>query len=273
MSKKLLILSTVAIAAVLGLFMLPKSVVDNESENVNQAAATESSGVGTETADHSASIPEEVQKDLSELREAYRNSKNSENFANFANSLVERFASVNQYDSAAMYAAELAESSASIANLQQAGDMYYEAFTYAMDADKSRQMGEKARYYYEQLLAQAPESLDAKAKMAMTYVSSASPMQGIQMLREVLEADANNELAIYNLGLLSMQSGQYDRAVERFEKLTQLNPENLQAQFLLGVSYFEAGNKAEAKTQFEKVKSMDADPSVAASVDEYLNQL
>jgi cytochrome c-type biogenesis protein CcmH/NrfG len=98
-------------------------------------------------------------------------------------------------------------------------------------------------------------------------------MQGIQMLREVLESDEKNQTAIYNLGLLSMQSGQYDRAVERFEKLVQLDPENLQAQFLLGVSHFESGNKAEAKTQFEKVKSMDADPSVVASVDEYLNQL
>lgn len=273
MLKKHLILSAVAIAAVLTLFMLPKAVVDNENEDMSQAAATESQEEAKTAAEHTADLPEDAQKDLSELREAYLNSKNSENFANFANSLIDGFASVNQYDSAARYAAELADTESSPDHLQKAGDMYYEAFTYAMDAEKAQQMGTKARGYYEQLMEKAPQRLDAKAKMAMTYVSSSNPMQGIQMLREVLEADANNEMAIYNLGLLSMQSGQYGRAVERFEKLTQLNPENLQAQFLLGVSYFEAGDKAQAKAQFEEVKTMDADPSVTASVDEYLNQL
>ncbi len=273
MLKKQLILSVIAVTVALGLFLLPKSVVDNESENNNKTTTVENTGPGPEAAEHVSELPEEAQKDLAELREAYKNSKNSENFARFANSLIDRFASLNQYDSAAIYAEELTAAEASTGNLQKAGDMYYEAFTYAMDADKSRQMGDKARYYYEQLLAQDPEQLDAKAKMAMTYISSANPMQGIQMLREVLETDASNELAVYNLGLLSMQSGQYDRAVERFKTLAQLNPGHLQAQFLLGVSYFEAGNKAQAKEQFEKVKSMDTDPSVTASVDEYLNQL
>lgn len=276
MLKKYLILSTVAIVAIVGLFLLPKSVVDNERDNEAQSAATESTGdvstAGSDT-DHTADMPEEMRQELAELREAYENSRNSENFANFANSLIERFASTNQYDSAAKYAGQLAEVNNSTTNLQKAGDMYYEAFTYAMDAEKAQQMGKQTRYYYEQLIEQAPEQLDAKAKMAMTYVSSSNPMQGIQMLREVLDADENNQTAIYNLGLLSMQSGQYDRAVQRFEKLVQLEPENLQAQFLLGVSYFELGDKAEAKTQFEKVKSMDADPSVTASVDEYLDQL
>jgi tetratricopeptide (TPR) repeat protein len=272
MPKKQLILSAVAITAVVLLFMLPKAVVDNENSGVSQAE-TGTSQETAEATDHTAEMPENVQAELADLREDYINNRNSENFANFANSLIEGFVSANQYDSAAKYAAELAESEAILAHLQKAGDMYYEAFTYAMDPEKGQQMGEQARYYYGKVLEQAPEQLDAKAKMAMTYVSSTNPMQGISMLREVLAADENNEMAIYNLGLLSMQSGQYDRAVERFEKLTQISPDNLQAQFLLGVSYFEAGQKEKAKVQFEAVKEMDGDPSVSASVDEYLNQL
>jgi len=272
MPKNLLIVSAIAAVAVIGLFLLPKSVVDNEN-STEANAAEEATGIQAGEAEHSMDVPNEAIEELAELKEAYQNSKNSENFASFANSLIERFASLNQYDSAAKYAAELAEFNQSEANLQKAGDMYYEAFTFAMDADKTRRMGEQARYFYEQLLAQSPDHLDAKAKMAMTYVSSPNPMQGILMLREVLDTDANNQMAIYNLGLLSMQSGQYDRAIDRFEKLVTLDPEHLQAQFLLGVSYFNAGKNGEAEAQFKKVKTMDADPSVAASVDEYLNQL
>lgn len=277
MLKKYLTLSAVAVVAIVSLFMLPKSVVDNENDgSVAQSGVAseneEAAPVGNNT-DHTAALPENAQQELSELREAFENNKSSENFVNFANSLIERFASVNQFDSAAKYAAELAAVDNTAANLQKAGDLYYEAFTYAMDDEKSQKMGKQARYYYEQLMEKDPKQLDAKAKMAMTYVSSSNPMQGIQMLREVLDADSDNQTAIYNLGLLSMQSGQYDRAVERFEKLVELEPKNLQAQFLLGVSYFETGEKPKAKAQFEKVKSMDADPSVAASVDEYLNRL
>ncbi len=276
MLKKYLTLNAVAVVAIGGLFMLPKSVVDNESGSVAQNAATSKNDQGApagDNVDHTAALPEDTQQELSELREAFRNNKSSENFVNFANSLIERFASINQYDSAAKYAAALAAVDNTAGNLQKAGDMYYEAFTYAMDDEKSQQMGEQARYYYEQLMEKDPAQLDAKAKMAMTYVSSSNPMEGIQMLREVIDADSNNQTAIYNLGLLSMQSGQYGKAVERFKKLVELEPKNLQAQFWLGVSYFETGEKAEAKIQFEKVKAMDADPSVAASVDEYLNRL
>lgn len=274
MQKKLLIVSAAALLAVFGLFMLPKVVVDNERNDADQGSSMEGAISDSDIdPEHSDEISTEARAELVELREAYESSKNSENFTNFANSLIDRFAAVNQYDSAAKYAAELAEADTNESTLQKAGDMYYEAFTYAMDADKSKQMGESARYFYELLLEQAPDQLDAKAKMAMTYVSSSSPMQGIQMLREVLEEDADNTIAVYNLGLLSMQSGQYNLAVERFEKLVSLEPDNLQAQFLLGVSYFEEGLKEKAKKQFEYVKSLDADPSVTASVDEYLNQL
>jgi Flp pilus assembly protein TadD len=97
-------------------------------------------------------------------------------------------------------------------------------------------------------------------------------MQGIALLREVLEEDPDNEQATFNLGILSIQSGQYDRAVERFEKLATLYPENLQAQFYLGLSYLETGKRAKARKQFEKVKELDADPAVQAAVDGYLEE-
>lgn len=275
MLKKQVILSVIAVAAVLLLFLLPKVVVDNENEGAAQttSAPQEADRQAGMTEQHTADITDEVQTELTELREAYRNSKNSENFTNFANSLIDGFAAANQYDSAASYAEELASVETTVPHLRKAADMYYEAFTYAMDAEKTARMGEKARYFYQKVIEQNSDDLDSKAKMAMTYVSSSTPMQGIQMLREVLEEDQENELAIYNLGLLSMQSQQYDRAIDRFEKLTQLDPGNLQAHFLLGVSYFEAGEKKKAKDQLLRVKEMDDDPSVQASVEDYLNQL
>jgi Flp pilus assembly protein TadD len=73
--------------------------------------------------------------------------------------------------------------------------------------------------------------------------------------------------------MLSVQSGQYDKAIERLEELEKINPENIQGQLLLGVAYMNKGDKAKAKQQFEKVKKLDKDPSVQATADSYLNDL
>jgi len=98
-------------------------------------------------------------------------------------------------------------------------------------------------------------------------------MQGITLLREILEADPENETALFNMGILALQSGQYERSSERFKNLVSLYPQNLQAQFYLGLCYFELGQKDKARKQFELVKSMEDDPAVLATVEGYLKEL
>ena len=107
----------------------------------------------------------------------------------------------------------------------------------------------------------------------MTYLSSSAPMQGITLLREVLAEDPKNEFALFNMGMLSIQSGQYDRAIERLEELVQVNPNHTQGQLLLGVAYMNKGKKEKAREQFEKVKKLDSDPAVQATADSYLKDL
>lgn len=98
-------------------------------------------------------------------------------------------------------------------------------------------------------------------------------MQGITMMREVLAEDPKNEFALFNMGMLSIQSGQYDRAIERFEELKAVNPNHVQGQLLLGVAYLNKGNKEKARQQFELVKKLDKDPAVQATADSYLKDL
>ena len=51
-------------------------------------------------------------------------------------------------------------------------------------------------------------------------------MQGVLKYKRVLELDSNNIEALYNLGMLSIQSNQLEKAKVRFEKLILLQPEN-----------------------------------------------
>ena len=93
------------------------------------------------------------------------------------------------------------------------------------------------------------------------------------MLREVLATDPRNEKALYNLGVLSLQSNQADKAVERFRELVKYHPENESGQFYLGVSLAQTGNRAEARKVFTEVKKNSTDPALSASVDQELQKL
>ncbi len=133
-------------------------------------------------------------------------------------------------------------------------------------------MAGKAHQYYKSVLEEDASLLDIQSKLAMTYVAGSNPMQGIMMLREVLEKDPNNTLAIYNLGVLAITSGQLEKALERFEHLMQLEPENPEAYFYKGYCLYELGKKKEAKPYFEKVLELGVNGDLVEASKEYLKR-
>jgi len=269
MSKTRIILIAVSLSLIAALFFLPKAVVENDSqlqtggEAQSQAAATGSPHNET---------PRSLRQGIDRLRARYLSPLPEEKNAIFADSLAVLYNEAGLFDSAAWFAERAATFFKTDESLLRAGNAYYEAYTFALDASKQKVLAEKARDLYSKILEKQPENLEAKTKMAMTYLSSA-PMKGVAMLREVLADDPANELALFNMGMLSIQSTQYSKAIDWLEKLLKVNGNHLQGNLLLGVAYLNSGDKAKARQQFEKVKKMDKDPSVQATVDSYLEEL
>jgi tetratricopeptide (TPR) repeat protein len=217
-----------------------------------------------------APVPESKQTSINQFRQKYLQQKSSI----FADSLWQLYTSIGKFDSAAWFAEESASFLKTTDSYLRAGNSYYEAFSYALEQEKQAQLGGKAREFLGKALEANPKLYDAKAKMAMTYIGSgAPPMQGIRMLREVAQEDPKNEFALFSLGMLSIQSTQYDRAVEWLTKLIEVNPNHIQGQVFLGVALANAGEKDKARAQFEKARKMTTDPSVIASIDSYLKDL
>ncbi|MEM8566688.1 MAG: peptidase, partial [Bacteroidota bacterium] len=212
MLKTRILLAVVALGVIYLLFLLPKTVVDNDTE----AIAEGTTEVPADANPHSGDISGENQVAINELRGQLTDSDDFEKNLNFADSLAKLYISLNKYDSAAKFFEIIAENVPNVENWRNTGDAYYEAFGFAMDAAKRADMAEKARFYFNMVLEKQPDNLGVKNKIAMTLVSSSNPMQGILMLREILQEDPDNEQATFNLGVLSMQSGQYEKAVERF---------------------------------------------------------
>ncbi|GAB4028371.1 tetratricopeptide repeat protein [Spirosoma koreense] len=283
MNKSVLFVVLVAAALTVGLYTLPKGVVRNENKQLSgrtsqTPAATDSrnsaaAATGPEAAAlHEKPMSADQQKKAITLEADFAAANTSQKEA-VGEKLITFFRELTRYDSAAYYAGKLAVAQPTEPNLLRAGDQYFEAYTFAVDTKKTAMLGEKTREFYQQALAKNPNLLSAKANMAMTYVNTDTPMQGIMMLRAVLQQDPTNELALFNLGLLSMRSNQYERAIERFRQILVTNPASRKAQFYLGICLAEAGQKAEAKQVLAQVKKQEKDPQILAAVREYEERL
>ena len=71
------------------------------------------------------------------------------------------------------------------------------------------------------------DNLDTLLAQAYSAVYESNQiMAGVQAYKRVLEIDSNNVEALYQLGILSVQSNQLEKAAVRFKKLILLQPEN-----------------------------------------------
>lgn len=276
------------------LFLLPKVIIDKKTgASLSGAAATanrdKAAGAGAETeedhtghlhgdseseasAAHSKASPEALGK-LKGLLADYRKTQGPEQIK-LAEEIAVQYAAIAKYDSAGYYYEQVAAARPGERMYQKAADQYFEAFSFAATEERTKALGAKARGLYDKVLQNNPANLDAKTNMAMTYIATGEqPMQGVQLLREVINTDPNNEKALFNLGILSIQSGQYDKAVERFRHLTEVNPRHVQGNFYLAVSLAETGKKEEARQVFTNARKLDNDPGYLASIDTELEKL
>lgn len=133
---------------------------------------------------------------------------------------------------------------------------------------------DKAIHSLEKALEIDPKNLDAKVKLGVCFVEGTSePMKGIGLLREVLEADSNNLDAHLNLGLFAIQSGQYDKAIDRFNKILSINPQYIEAYIYLGQTFANKGDKKKAIEILEKYKRLNKDELINEEVNKYINEL
>jgi len=266
------IILVVASAIVIWLiFLLPKAVVENE--NQLKSGDSTSSHQGAISAKGHSEVPATITASIKAVKAARSSTSSNEKNAIFADSLQSLYYQAGQFDSAAVYGAEAATFFNTTESFLKAGNSYYEASTFAVDAQKQKVLAEKAREWLSKAIDANPKNYEARIKVAMTYLSSGGPMQGIRQLRDILKEDPKNELALYNMGMLSVQSGQNAKAIDWLKQLAEVNPDHVQGQLLLGVAYMNEGKNTEARQQFEKVKKMNNDPAVQATVDSYLKDL
>ncbi|MBK7432662.1 MAG: tetratricopeptide repeat protein [Chitinophagaceae bacterium] len=125
-----------------------------------------------------------------------------------------------------------------------------------------------------------PGSDDLKVGLASCYIygkgrigGPAETMKGITQLLEVVRRDSSNMKAQLVLGVGGLVSGQYDKAIDRFQKVIKAEPNNLEAIAFLADSYAAKGDKTEAVKWYTLSKKMANNPQYSLEVDERIKQL
>ena len=99
---------------------------------------------------------------------------------------------------------------------------------------------------------------DDPVEAAVQKVSGENPMEGILALRAMAESDPPNVDAVVWLGIFGIQSGQFDKARERFSEALTLEPGHLEATWQLAMLDMEEGAYGRAVVGFETVMGEDS---------------
>ena len=95
-------------------------------------------------------------------------------------------------------------------------------------------------------------------ELAVEKVSGPNQMEGILALRELTEQDEPNVDAVVWLGIFGVQSGQLDKARERFSEALSIDPSHSEATWQLALLDMEAGAYDRAVVGFETVMEQDS---------------
>lgn len=260
----------IAVSLIIMLYMLPKksldsSSPDNRKEDISHADNFEEQYIERAL----AQAPNSLIADLKHIEDSIT----AENCLLF-NAIASKWLEYQRYGIAAIYLEKCYHSEKNQEAIRQAAENYLEALRFTRDSLELRFYGEKAISSYEICLSLDSANLDLKTALGVALVETGNnPMQGITLLREVLAINPKHETAILNMGFFSIRSGQYDKAIERFESLLLINPALIETYLYLGESYQQLGKKKQAIKQFERFLHYSEDEELKKEVKSYINQL
>jgi tetratricopeptide (TPR) repeat protein len=85
---------------------------------------------------------------------------------------------------------------------------------------------------------------------AIELVEGENPMEGIFMLRDIIEREPENIDALYYLGVLSLKTSQYEKASQRFNQIITIDSSDKRAYLQLGISSYYLGKYKTADSLF-----------------------
>ena len=176
---------------------------------------------------------------------------------------------------AAFYTGEAAKLENLEKKLTFAAHLYLDNIRVQQDESLKTWMAEQAKGLLEQALKLNPANDSLKVSLGTCYIYGqvGNPMEGIMMIREVADRDPHNVYAQMMLGIGGAMTGQFDKAIERFRKVLEHQPGNVEARLHLAETYEQKGDKASAIEWYEKSKALIPNQEIKQEIDARIKQL
>jgi tetratricopeptide (TPR) repeat protein len=96
-------------------------------------------------------------------------------------------------------------------------------------------------------------NINNQIQLALKFHRSGDLLQAEHILKKILRKNHNNVNALYNLGALYAQIGNYDLAITYIEKSIRVEPDNANAYYILGKAFQAKGELDKAITCYRRV--------------------
>ena len=176
----------------------------------------------------------------------------------------------------AYYSAQAAKLENSQKSLTFAAQFFLEGIRRQENHELQRWMATEAKVLFEKALQVAPDNDSLKIGLGSTILFGnlgEGPMEGIRKIREVADRDPENMYAQFMLGLGGMISGQFDKAIERLLKVVQRQPENVEVMLMLAEAYERQNDKANAVKWYLESKKHINNADLGKEIDERIKLL
>ncbi|MEI8278548.1 MAG: tetratricopeptide repeat protein [Bacteroidota bacterium] len=216
-------------------------------------------------------VPEHATTEISNIEKQIAAIHDSTGMAPLFTQLAQLWKQHKQLTIAAYYVAKAAKLENSEKKLTFAAQYFLDR----MSADSSERVqmweAEQSIECFQRALQINPENDSAQIGLAKGLVITGQTMQGVQLLRGITQKDSNNVPANMLLGQLAIQSGQFDKAIKRFETILRVEPANAEALYSLAEAFKGKGDKAKAIELFEQCKKLVDKPEFSRDIDKYIN--
>lgn len=213
-----------------------------------------------------------VAKDISTLENEFKAADGSKKLS-LAASLSKKWDAVDQPVPSALYMEMVAQQEKTLNSWLAAGEKLMKAFDNSRDSTLLQPLLQKANASYSAAVALDSTNLEAKTGLGISIVNGmGAPMQGIAMLMDVVKKDPKNLKANMSLGIFAIKSGQFDKAITRFNDIIAIKP-SPDAYFYLATSYESLGKNKEAIDAYLQSKKLAGNLTLSKFIDRKVAEL
>jgi tetratricopeptide (TPR) repeat protein len=183
---------------------------------------------------------------------------------------------IKLFEPYAFYLAQAAKLENSEKSLTFAAHLFLTNLKTETDPPMQNWLATNAKDLFQRAIELNPKNDSSKIGLGACYIFgniSDNPMEGIAVIREVVQRDPNNMFGHLILGLGGIRSGQFDRAIEHFKVIVDKQPDNLEASLNLAETYDQKGDKQEAIKWYKVVKGKIPNPEAQKELDARIKAL